>query len=83
MDIDTIGLAAEQRSDSATREIFVEAFNLVAPHMNADGIWISGADETLAYEAMLARFPELAGPKLFAVLTTIASVRESGRQPVA
>ena len=51
MEDGTIGLVNEQRSDFEMRNIFVDAYDLVVPFMNADGSWISTAHESLAHDA--------------------------------
>ncbi|MDO8931218.1 MAG: hypothetical protein Q7U97_02385 [Rhodocyclaceae bacterium] len=81
MDISTIGLENEQRSDFDLRKIFVDVYGLVVPFMTADGNWISQADELQAQDALERRFPEVDGVRRFAVIATIAAVRSSGRTP--
>lgn len=81
MDFEPIGLVVEKRSDFELRDIFVEAFSLVAPFLTTDGNWISQAHECQAYDALTRRFPEYSSSRLFAILVTISSVRASGRQP--
>lgn len=72
----------EQRVDDALRRIFVEAYTLASPYMNAQGQWLSLAHECLANDALAERFPNMGGVRLMAVLATIAQVRNSGRVPV-
>ena len=81
MEVGTIGLAQEQRSDFDMRKIFVEAHDLVVPFMSSEGTWISMSNEVLAHDAIGARFPDIQETRLFAVLATIAGVRASGRTP--
>ncbi len=82
MSTDTIGLDNEQRTDCQLRTVFVEAFALASPFLDENGNWISMAHESMALEALEQRFPEITGTHLMATLTTIASVRASGRTPV-
>ena len=82
MGMTTIGLDDEHRTDFEMRNIFVEAFELVVPFMNPDGNWISKFDEVQAYDVVSLRFPEITGVRLFAVLSSVASVRASERTPV-
>lgn len=81
MDIETIGLDREQRSDFELRTIFVEAFNIVTDHMDEQGNWSSSLGEVLAHDSLHARFPDIDGERLFATLASIAAVRASGRMP--
>lgn len=82
MDVGTIGLGNEQRSDFELRTVFAEAFGLVVPFMRPDGSWISQVHEIRASEALNKRFPEISGMRLFAVLVSVAGIRASGRTPV-
>jgi hypothetical protein len=82
MTTQTIGLDQEHRSDFELRSIFVEAYDLVAPGLDADGRWISLAHEYMAHDAMAQRFPDISEVRLFAVLGSIASVHATGRRPV-
>jgi hypothetical protein len=81
MNSGTIGLDHEQRSDFDLRKIFVEAFELVAPFLTAEGNWISQIHELQAHDALSQRFPDISGVRQFAVLVSIAGVRASGRAP--
>jgi len=71
-----------RRTDPEARAVFVRAFKLVEPFLNADGAWLSLADEYLAVQALQKEFPDLVGTRLFAVLAAATSVRASGRKPV-
>ncbi len=82
MNVDTIGLENEQRSDFELRNIFIEASELVFPFLAPDGNWISLGHEHQAFDAISKRFPEISGVRLFAVLGSIAAVRASGRIPL-
>jgi hypothetical protein len=81
MSLETIGLDNEQRTDCQLRAVFVEAFDLAAPFLDENGNWISMAHEVMAHDALEQRFPEITGMHLLATLTTIASVRATGRTP--
>jgi hypothetical protein len=70
-----------RRVDPKTRAMFVRAFEMVEPFLNADGTWLSLADEYLAVQALQKEFPDLEGTRLFAVLAAAASVRASIRKP--
>jgi hypothetical protein len=70
-----------RRMDPKVRAVFVHAFELVEPFLNADGAWLSLADEYLAVQALQKAFPDMEGTRLFAVQSAAASVRASGRKP--
>ena len=70
-----------RRTDPKARAVFVRAFILVEPFLNADGAWLSLADEYLATQALQKEFPDMEGTRLFAVLAAAASVRASDRKP--
>ena len=72
---------ADKRSDMDMRRHFVEAFNLLAPHMNPDGGWKSQANEYLALNLMATKFPDITGMRLFAYICAAASIKASGRTP--
>ncbi len=82
MGVTTVGLDDEHRVDLEVRKVFVEAFELVVPFMKPDGNWISKFDEVQAYDVVSQRFPEITGVRLFAVISSVASVRASERTPV-
>lgn len=72
----------DQRSDPATRAIFVRAYDLVERFIGGDGTWLSMADEYQAAAALQREFPDLDGQRLFALLGYACAVRASGRRPV-
>ena len=82
MDVVTIGLDGEQRTDHEMRKVFTEAFSIVSPCLSDSGEWLSQAHEIMAYSQMEVRFPEVFQTRLPILLTTIANVRAAGRTPV-
>lgn len=81
MDIETIGLEGEQRSDFALRGMFVELFDVVSPCLDDQGCWVSLGHEIQARDALAQRFPDIAEMRMLAVLAIVSSVRASGRTP--
>ncbi|MDT8990422.1 hypothetical protein RQP54_06035 [Curvibacter sp. APW13] len=82
MDTNAPAPETEHRSDYDMRAIFVPAFALVKPCMEANGGWISQLHEFQAMHALEQQFPAVHGERLFILIATIAAAVASGRTPV-
>lgn len=76
----TDGSPDEQRTHRELRGVFAGAYDVVAPFLNADGTWITGAHEAMALDALLAAVPQLANDT-FIAMTAICAAKASGRTP--
>jgi hypothetical protein len=72
----------EHRNDLDMRTIFAAAFDLIRPHLESNGHWISQLDEVLALQKLGQLYPKIHGERLFLRIATVASAVASGRIPV-
>lgn len=72
----------EHRSDIDMRAIFVPAFTLLKPCMEANGSWISQLHEFQAMHQLAQQFPDVQGERLFLLIATVGGAVASGRTPV-
>ena len=73
----------ERRRDVEIRELFVEAYDVLAPFFNPDNQWGGSNHEHLAYRALHERFPNLSGEQIFNIVDAAKRVFGSGGKPVA
>lgn len=82
MDTSSSNMPSEQRNDTDMRAIFVTAFDVLKPHLEPNGHWISQLDEILALQRLSQLYPQIHGERLFLLIATVASAVASGRVPV-
>jgi len=73
--------AVERRVNLRLREIFIEAYEVVAPFFDPANTWGGQTHEHLAYRALHERFPELTGEEVLMVVTAAKRVYLSGGKP--
>lgn len=56
---DTLNAATEQRRYHRVREIFIEAYDLLAPFFARESRWANSTLDHLAYRVARERYPEL------------------------
>ncbi len=71
----------ERRVNLKLREIFVEAYEVVAPFFDPANAWGGQPHEHLAYRALAERFPQLSAAEVQLVVTAARRVFASGGRP--
>jgi hypothetical protein len=73
----------ERRVNLRLREIFVEAYDVVAPFFDPANTWGGQPHEHLAFRALHERFPMLSAEEVQIIVTAAKRVFGTGGKPVA
>ena len=72
----------DRRRDVEIRELFTEAYDVLAPFFDPANQWAGHSHEHLAYRALHEHFPALSGDQIFIIVDAARRVFSAGAKPV-